>query len=401
MPDKDERPPIPYGKQWIFPEDADDVRGMLEGGWLTQGPTVGEFERAIAERAGARHAVAVPNGTVALHLAALAAGVEPGDVGLTSPITFLASANCIAYAGGRPGFADVDPVTVNLSAEAVEDACKAGMRPKVVIPVDFTGVPADLPAFRALADRYEFSLIEDAAHSIGATYRDGTGEALCGSCTHTDLAIFSFHPVKHITTGEGGAVLTNDDALAERVRRLTNHGTVRDPGVMERQDGPWYYEMHDLGYNFRFTDIQARLGLAQLTHADMFLRRREAISARYTRAFADLEDRIQTPSWPDGVRPALHLYVLRLKGVWEAHRKAFFMALRERGILAQVHYIPVHLQPYYRTNYGFKPGDFPVAEAYYRSCLSIPLYPRMTDDDVERVIDAVREIAESAPSSLA
>ena len=402
---------IPYGRQSISEEDIRAVVEVLRSDWLTQGPKVREFEEALCDLTGAGHCVAVANGTVGLHLACLALDVGPGDVGITSPVSFMASANCIAYCGGTPAFADIDPNTLCLSPDEVEEACERGPVPRVVIPVDFAGVPADLPRFRELADRYGFSLIEDAAHAIGSTYTEGGRVYACGSCAHTDLAVFSFHPVKTVTTGEGGAVLTNDDRLAAKLRRLASHGIEKEPTEFLNPDqafpgsgedlgsfaeaGAWYHEMQELGLNARITDMQCALGLSQLGRLETFKARRQEIFHLYGRAFASLEEErlLSLPPWPEGTDPCYHLYSLRLGPRSALDRNTFFSALRKRSILPQVHYIPIYRQPYYRERFGCEPDRFPEAEQYYRTCLSLPLFPDLDEAAIRQVCDTVTELA--------
>lgn len=394
---------LPYGRQWITDEDVQAVVEQLRGDWLTQGPTVAKFEAALCELTGAKYAVAVASGTAALHLAALAANVGAGDAGLTSDVTFVASANGMRYAGARPLLVDVDPSTglidVNaLSRRAAELASK-GTPPKLIVPVDFSGSVADLAAVRAVADRYGAKVVEDAAHSLGATYTVDGREFLAASCAHTDMAILSFHPVKHLTTGEGGAVTTNDPALFERLCELRTHGITRDAKKLSANDGPWYYEQVELGYHYRITDLQCALGLAQARRFPAFLARRRALAARYDAAFADpeLRARVLPLVVPAGVKSAYHLYVINLVAregeplaSVAARRKALFLALREMNIGPQVHYIPVHRQPDFQRN-GLSEGDFEGAERYYAGCLSLPMFPLMTDGDVDYVVEAVRE----------
>jgi perosamine synthetase len=391
---------FPYSRQSINQDDIDAVCEVLRSDWLTQGPKVREFEEALAKECGAKHCVAVANGTMALHLACLALDVRPGDAGITSPITFLASANCIAYCGGRPDFADIDPATLCLSPDRVEEYCRTWGIPKVVIPVDFAGVPADLPRFRFLSDKYGFRLIEDAAHSLGSTYEYEGKAYSCGSCAHTDLAILSFHPVKTITTGEGGAVLTNDDSLAARLRRIANHGVERDPkylGTRNAERGTrdsfpaWYSEMQDLGFNARITDIQCALGISQLKRLGAFKARRQEIVRIYHRAFAGLAEEgiVILPPWPEGTDPCYHLYTLRLGEGCNIKRDDLFNRLRVKGIYCQVHYIPIYRQPYYRERYSQEPNRFPYAERYFSSCLSLPLYPDLHGVDARSVADEV------------
>ena len=381
---------IPYSRQSITQDDIDSVADVLRSDWLTQGPKVREFEEALASRCGAKHCVVVANGTVALHLACLALEIKERDAGLTSPLSFLASANCIAYCGGTPRFADIDRSRLCLSPAAVEEYCTTHRAPKVVIPVDFAGVPADLPGFRELSEKYGFRVIEDAAHAIGSTYTIDGKEVACGSCTHTDLAIFSFHPVKTITTGEGGAILTNDDALAAKLRRLANHGIERDssnfvPGhseIVTRHKFPaWYHEMQDLGFNARITDIQSALGLSQLRRLDEFKSKRQAMVRKYNEAFEDLERKefVVRPPWPENTDPCYHLYTLRLGDGCKISRDDLFLALRDKGIYCQVHYIPIYRQPYYVDRFGVEPERFPETEKYFASCLSLPLFPDMDE----------------------
>jgi perosamine synthetase len=383
-------PALPYGRQCLEEDDREAVLRVLSGDWLTQGPAVGAFEEALAESCGARHAVAVSSGTAALHLACLAAGVGPGDFGITSPITFVASANCVAYCGGIPGFADIDSRTACLDPAALDELC-ARRRPKVIIPVDFAGQPADLPAIQAVARRYGAVVIEDAAHALGAGYEHKGRWYKAGSCAHTDLAIFSFHPVKHITTGEGGAILTNSPELHSMLLRLRTHGVTRDAALLTRNDGPWYYEQHDLGYHYRITDIQCALGLSQLRKLDRFVERRRALVERYRQALTDLRDDLTLLLEEPGKRSSYHLLVARIEG-GAGRRRRVFDSLAARNIRCQVHYIPVHLQPWYQQHLGTREGDFPRAEAYYAGCVSLPLFPAMSDGDVDRVSCALRAV---------
>lgn len=379
---------MPYGRQWLDEDDIAEVVRVLRGDWLTQGPTVAAFEHALAEACGARYAVALSSGTAALHLAALAAGVGTGDIGITSPITFVASANCVAYCGGRPEFVDIDPATVTLDAGALEAACRR-QPPKVILPVDFAGQPADLPAIAAVARRHGALVIEDAAHALGATYTHDGREYRIGDCAHADMAILSLHPVKHITTGEGGAVLTNRSDLYTRLQDLRTHGITKDPVRLTREDGPWYYEQHDLGYNYRITDMQCALGLSQLRKLPAFVARRRELVRLYQKALADLPGEVDLLTEAAGRRSSYHLLVARLRGGTDRRRRVF-EALRQAGIHCQVHYIPVHLQPWYQRHTPFRRGDFPQAEAYYQGCLSLPLFPKMAEEDVYRVADALR-----------
>jgi UDP-4-amino-4,6-dideoxy-N-acetyl-beta-L-altrosamine transaminase len=378
---------LSYGRQWIDDDDVAAVVSVLRGDWLTQGPTITEFERALATYTGARHCVAVANGTAALHIAVQALGIPPGAEGITTPNTFVASANCLAYSGLRPVLADIEETTYNLDLDQVARRMTAATR--VLVPVHFAGQPLDMDALAVLRRGRDIQTVEDAAHAIGSRYADGSR---VGSCRHSDMTTFSFHPVKTITTGEGGAITTNSDELFQRLLRLRTHGITRDPALVQRHDGPWYYEMHDLGYNYRITDLQAALGLSQLGKLDRFMARRREIVAQYNAAFAGLAF-VRTPVERPGVVSCFHLYVLRIDFARaKVARGAMMERLRERRIGTQVHYIPIHLQPYYARQYGFRRGDYPVAERYYDEAISLPLFPAMTDADVGRVVEGVRSV---------
>lgn len=384
-------PIIPYGRQDISEEDIEAVVNVLRSDFLTQGPAVPAFEQALASYCGTPHAVAVSSATAALHIACLALGVGPGDLVWTSPVTFVASANCALYCGAEVDFVDIDLATFNLSVDALEakllDADRAGRLPKVVIPVHLAGQSCDMAAIAELARRYGFRVIEDASHAVGARYR---GDAV-GSCRFSDIAVFSFHPVKIVTTAEGGLALTNHAALAEKMMLLRTHGITRDPAQLEQEsDGGWYYEQQSLGFNYRMTDLQAALGSSQVKRLDAFVARRRGLAARYDEAFANEPVAVQHQ-----VADALssyHLYIIRLRGADEARHRKAHDALRQRGIGVNLHYMPVYLQPYYQR-LGFARGLCPEAEAYYREAISIPLYPGMSDADQERVVEAVRAVA--------
>lgn len=384
--------PIPYGRQHITDDDIAAVTAVLQSPYLTQGPKIGELEGAFAQYIGSRYAIAVANGTAALHLCCLALGVGPGTRVITTPITFSASANCVRYCGGEVYFADVDPDTVLLDPKAVRALLER--HPKGyfsgIIPVDFAGYPVDMIAFRELADEYGLWLIEDSCHAPGASFVDSSDhEHRCGDGSLADLAIFSFHPVKHIAAGEGGMITTNSETLANHLLRLRTHGitnkpndfTLPYPGEPER--GGWYMEMQELGYNYRLTDMQAALALSQLSRADAMLERRRELARRYDEAFTNSPVQIIVP--PVGVNHAYHLYVIQVDD-----RKGLYDFLRTKNIMAQVHYIPVHLMPYYRQ-LGWKPGDFPHAEHYYAHGLSLPLYPTLTNAEQDYVIQMVEE----------
>ncbi|HEY9102746.1 UDP-4-amino-4,6-dideoxy-N-acetyl-beta-L-altrosamine transaminase [Chitinimonas sp.] len=379
---------IPYGRQQIDQADIDAVVEVLHSDWLTQGPGIARFEAALAERCGAQYGVAVCNATAALHIACLAAGLGPGDHLWTSPNTFLASANCGRYCGADVDFVDIDPDTWNLCADKLEAKLKLakqkGCLPKVVVPVAFSGQSCDMARIKALSLEYGFTIIEDASHAVGADY---LGKPVgCGD--YADMTVFSFHPVKIITTGEGGLILTNRPELAEHLQRLRSHGMTRDPAQMtEASHGPWYYQQTELGYNYRITDLQAALGLSQLQKLDGFLARRRALVARYDRLLAGLP--LQLPKRQAGAESAWHLYVVRLKPESGIAHKAFFEALRAAGIGVNLHYIPVHTQPYYRA-LGFQTGDFPEAERYYAEALSLPMYAGLSDAEQDIVVSAIR-----------
>jgi UDP-4-amino-4,6-dideoxy-N-acetyl-beta-L-altrosamine transaminase len=381
---------IPYGRQDISESDIRAVLDVLRSDYLTQGPAVPIFEKSLADYCGTRHAVAVNSATSALHIACLALGVGPNDVVWTTPITFVASANCALYCGAQIDFVDIDPRTYNMSAvrlaEKLAHAEKDGRLPKVVIPVHLCGQPCDMMAIHALAQQYGFKIIEDASHAIGGKYR---GEPV-GNCRYSDITVFSFHPVKIITTAEGGMAMTNDAQLAKRMQLLRSHGITRDVNEMTHApDGPWYYQQTDLGYNYRMTDLQAALGLSQMRRLDEYVTKRHVIAKRYDQLLADLP--VIAP-WQhvDGYT-GLHLYVIRLKldQIGKTHRQVF-EALREAGIGVNLHYIPVYLQPYYEK-LGFRGGHCPEAEYYYAEAISLPMYPGLTEEQQNRVVEALHE----------
>jgi len=372
---------IPYGRQTIDDDDVAAVVATLRGDWLTQGPRVAAFEDALAAACGAPYAVAFSSGTAALHAACHAAGLGPGDELVTSALTFAASANCAAYVGATPRFADIDPATWNVSAATVVAASTP--RTRAVIPVSFAGLPAPLAEIRA-AIGPDVTLIEDAAHALGARHAGGP----VGDVTHADMSVFSFHPVKALTTGEGGAITLRDPALRDRLVAFRSHGMTKDPTRLERPgEGGWYMEQQDLGFNYRLTDLQCALGITQLAKLERFVAARNAVAARYREALSDLDGLRLPPAAPPGERHAYHLFAVEVP-----HRRALYDALRERGILAQVHYLPVYLHPYYRERYGYAPGLCPEAEAYYARCLSLPCFPALTEAEQDSVVAAVREL---------
>lgn len=377
---------IPYGRQHITKEDIDAVIKTLTSDFLTQGPKVQEFEEKFARYVNATYAVAVANGTAALHLCTLALGVNEQSKVISTPITFAASSNCVRYCGGTVQFADVDPNTILLDINKVRKLLERSPKGTYsgIVAVDFGGYPLDLESFRKLADEYGLWIIEDACHAPGGYFTDSQGKKqLCGNGTFADLAIFSFHPVKHIACGEGGMITTNDKALYEKLLLLRTHGITKNPAQLKENHGGWYYEMIDLGFNYRLTDMQCALGISQLTRADAGLERRQAIAKKYDQAFSGSAAKIIIP--PSGVSHAYHLYIVQVK-----NRKGLYDALREKGIFAQVHYAPVHTMPYYQ-NLGYKKGSMPVAEAYYEKCLSLPMYPTLTEQEQDFVIKSVLE----------
>lgn len=371
---------IPYGHQWLDEDDIAAVVDVLHSDWITQGSKVAEFEQAVADYCGAKYAVAVSSGTAALHAACFAAGIRDGDEVITSPMTFVATANAVVYCGGRPVFADIDTATLNIDPEEIRS--RISPRTKAIIPVDFAGLPAALDDIRAIAEPFGLVVIEDAAHALGAA----VGGRRVGSIS--DMTAFSFHPVKHITTGEGGMVLTDSPVFRERLVAFRQHGIVR--GV--EGWNPYYYEMQELGYNLRLTDFQCALGISQLRKLDEFVRRRREIAARYDSAFASLLGVILPPRFSSGDESVYHLYVIQLDSrVLGVSRRSIFDLLRGKGIGASVHYPPVHLHPYYRREFGCKAGDYPNAEAYYSRAITLPVFPKMSGDDVEYVVGVVRD----------
>ena len=379
---------IPYGRQSISELDIQAVVDVLRSDFLTQGPAVPAFEKTVSDYCSARHAVASNSGTSTLHLACLALGVGTGDQVWTSPITFVASANCALYCGAQVDFVDINPRTYNLSVECLEEklthAEKNGHLPSVVIPVHLCGQSCDMAAIYALGQRYGFRIIEDASHAIGGKYR---GEPV-GNCRYSDITVFSFHPVKIITTGEGGMAVTNNSDLAEKMTLLRTHGITRDPNHMTHApDGPWYYQQIDLGFNYRMTDIQAALGISQIQRMDEFIARRCQLARRYDKLLEGLP--VSTPWQYSDVYSAWHLYVIRLQlEKLNLNHRQVFEYLRELGIGVNLHYIPVHTQPYYQAM-GFRPGQFPEAEKYNQEAVTLPLFPTMTEVQQDKVVDAL------------
>ena len=375
---------IPYGRQTITESDVSAVAEVLKSPFLTQGPVVPAFEQAVATKVGACYGVAVNSATSALHIACLALGLGPGDRLWTSPVTFVASANCGRYCGAKVDFVDIDPSTGLMSIHALshklEIADKSGRLPKVLVPVHLAGTSCDMEAIARLADRYGFDVIEDASHAIGSSYQ---GNAV-GSCQYSQISVFSFHPVKIITTGEGGLATTNNPLLAQRMVQLRSHGITKDEALFEHPaPGPWSYEQQDLGFNYRLTDLQAALGLSQLQRLDQIVSERNSQLQRYRELLENLP--VQLLEVPDDVLSAVHLAVIRLVNRSPDHHRRVFEGLRAAGIGVQLHYMPVHLQPYYRA-LGFQEGDFPQAEAYGTNAISLPLFPGLLIEDQQRVV---------------
>ncbi|MBP1754617.1 MAG: glutamine--scyllo-inositol transaminase [Firmicutes bacterium] len=370
---------IPYGRQWIDEDDIQAVVETLRSDYLTTGPKVEEFERSVADYLGAKYAVAVSNGTAALHVACLAAGIGEGDEVITSPITFVASANCALYCGATPVFADINPDTYNIDPEEIRR--KITPKTKAIIPVHFTGQPCAMDEIHAIAKEYNLIVIEDACHALGADYK---GQKIG---TLSDMTVLSFHPVKHITTGEGGMIMTENEELYERLKLFRTHGITRKPSQLEQCDGPWYYEQQVLGYNYRITDIQCALGISQMKKLDAFVARRREIAARYDQAFGAMEG-IKVPFQAEGCHNSWHLYVIQ---VLDKNRKEVFDSLIERNIGVNVHYIPVHTQPYYRAH-GYAEVVCPNAELVYSRFISLPMYAKLSEEEQDYVIEQVKSL---------
>jgi len=380
---------IPYGRQDITPADIESVIAVLKSDFLTQGPAVPKFEAAVASHVNAAHAVAVNSATSALHIACLALGLGPGDILWTTPITFVASANCGLYCGATVDFVDIDAKTYNISVQALEeklvDAERNGKLPKILVAVHLCGQPCEMDDISRLSKKYGFKIIEDASHAIGGKYKS----EFIGNCRYSDITIFSFHPVKIITTAEGGMALTNSDTLAEKMQLLRSHGITRDSNKMTHTaDGPWYYQQVDLGYNYRMTDIQAALGISQMTRLDQYVALRHSLVDQYNLKLQNFP--IRKPWQHPDSYSAFHLYVIRLnmESIKKSHLEVF-NDLRKADIGVNLHYIPVHTQPYYQK-LGFKPGDFPEAEKYYSEAISLPLYATLGSEDQNTVIDRLK-----------
>lgn len=385
--------PLFYGLHWTDEEDIQAVVDVLKSDYITMGSKIDEFEQSICKYLGAKYGVAVSSGTAALHGAMFGLGIQPGDEVITTPMTFAATSNAILYLGGTPVFADIDPNTGNINPIEIEK--KITPKTKAIVPVHYAGLPCDMGAIREIADRYNLNVVEDAAHALGAEYKIDDKWYKVGACAHSAMAVFSFHPVKHITTGEGGMILLNDEGLEKKSRRIRMHGVSLD--IRNRfKKSVWLYEMVDLGYNYRITDFQCALGISQLKKLTKFLERRREIAEQYRIAFQEMEE-LSLPN-PSASQMALtkhawHLYVIRLNlERLKATREDIYFALWVENVRSQVHYIPVHLHPYYQKKLSCRKGDFPVAESFYERVLSLPLYPKMSEEDVQDVITGVKKV---------
>lgn len=377
---------IPYGRQEITDQDIAEVKKVLRSDYITQGQTVPKFEQAIASYCGASYSVAVNSATSALHISCLALGLGPGDVLWTSPNTFVASANCALYCGAEIDFVDIDSKTYNMSVDALSEklilAEKQGKLPKIVIPVHFAGQPCDMPAIYKLSKKYDFKIIEDASHAIGSSYSD----IKVGSCIHSNITVFSFHPVKIITTMEGGMAMTNEPALEESMRLGRSHGITNDKALMtEPSHGPWYYQQVSLGYNYRMNDIEGALGVSQVKKLSLFIEKRNAIAKQYDELFKSCP-RIYPLIVSDQSYSSYHLYVVRLLDVSQEQKRTLIERLRNEGVFGHLHYIPIHIQPYYEA-LGFNAGDFPNAEQYYQQAITLPIFPDLSSSQVEFIAD--------------
>lgn len=374
---------LPYGRQTIDDNDIQAVVSVLKGDYLTTGPYVKEFEDKVAKYVGAKYAVAVSNGTAALHMACFAAGIKEGDEVIVSPMTFSASANAVLYCGGTPVFVDIDPLTYNIDPNKIEE--KISHNTKAIIPVDFTGQSVDMDRIREIASKYDLIIIEDAAHALGSEYKGSK----VGNQAH--MVEFSFHPVKPITTGEGGVVTTNNEDLYKKMMLFRTHGITRDNELLNENHGPWYYEQQCLGYNYRLTDLQSALGISQMNRIDKFIKRRRKIAKIYNEAFVDIKE-ILTPFEADFSNSGWHIYVIQVKSdLLTVERDIIFKALQAENIGVNVHYIPVYWHPYYRK-LGYEKGICPNAEELYKNMITLPIFPSMSDEDVQNVIDALKKV---------
>jgi UDP-4-amino-4,6-dideoxy-N-acetyl-beta-L-altrosamine transaminase len=385
-----------YGKQSIDENDIQAVVDALKSDWMTQGPTIQKFESALNNKFGSTYATVLANGTAGLHLIALGLGWKKDDVVITSPITFLASANCAVYAGASVDFADIDSSSFTIDPEKLEEKIKfysaKNIKVKAVVAVDYAGHPCNWDALKSLQDKYGFQLVNDFCHALGAEYKGDSFYA----AKYADAVNLSFHPVKHITTGEGGAVLTNNEILNKKIKTLRTHGMTKDESILEKNDGPWYYEMHETGFNYRITDLQCALGISQLSKLDSFIGKRRYIAKFYDAVFSQIDDVIY-PHVSLNSKHAYHLYPLQIKfDQLKISKIDFFNKLKENNIFLQVHYVPVHLQPFYKKTFGFKIGDFPVSEKFYEREFSIPMYPQLNEEDLDYISKTIVETIKEA-----
>jgi len=381
---------INYGKQSVHEKDVKAIVDTLNSDWLTQGPKVEEFEQALANYCGSKYAVVTCNGTAALHLANLAIGSDTTTNIITTPVTFLATANSVIYAGGHPVFCDISEGSFNLDPVKVKELAEGGVGFKGVIPVHLGGVVCDMDVLKEIAENNNLWIIEDACHALGGKWIDQSGKTQrVGNCSHSDMTIFSFHPVKQITTGEGGAITTNNKVLYEKLLTLRSHGMTKKPEKLLENHGDWYYEMQELGFNYRMTDIQAALGIEQLKKNDEWVKRRRTLVTQYDDTFNDIEQIMPQEHPNRSGEYSYHLYIIQCD-----KRAELYQYLKNNGVITQVHYIPIHLQPYYKNKYGYGRGDYPVAEKYYNNALSLPLYPTLTDSEQEKVISLVKKFYE-------
>jgi len=382
-----------YGKQTIDENDINSVMEVLKGDWLTQGPYVKKFEDDLSTKFNAKYVSALANGTAGLHLIGLALGWQQNDIVLTTPITFLASSNCIVYCGSTPDFVDINPFSYTIDVEKLETKIislrKLNKKVKAVVAVDYAGLPCEWEKLRELANKYDFQLVNDNCHALGARINDDIGYAV----KYADIVNMSFHPVKHITTGEGGAVLTNNQELGDKIKILRTHGVTKDNNYLIKNDGPWYYEMHELGYNYRLTDFQSALGSSQLKKLDKFFDKRNEIADFYNNSF-ERDERFIIPHVYENVKHAYHLYPLQIKfDLLKVNKVEFFEKMRQNNITLQVHYIPVHTQPFYKRRFNFNDGDFPIAEEFYKNEVSIPIYPGLEKDDLVYIVNTLKSVA--------
>ncbi|MBU0469189.1 MAG: UDP-4-amino-4,6-dideoxy-N-acetyl-beta-L-altrosamine transaminase [Candidatus Omnitrophica bacterium] len=375
----------PYCHQTINAKDINAVKKALQADFVTQGPIVRSFEIKLAKYCGAKYAVAVSSGTAALHLACLAAGLKKGAEAITSPITFLSTSNAVIYVGAKPVFADIDAATINIDPNNIKKA--VNKRTKAILPVHFAGLPCDMKSISAIAKKHKLTVIEDAAHALGAKYLANGKIIKIGSCYHSDMTTFSFHPAKHITTGEGGAITTNSDKLYKQLIALRAHGMYKDKAT--QKIGPWFYEMRELGFNYRVTDFQCALGISQLSKLNGFIAKRRALVRNYNKLFKNI-DFIDLVPEPKGFVNSYHLYILKINySKFKTTRNDFMKSLMKKGIQTQVNYIPVYLQPYYKNQFKYKASDFPCSQKHYNECVSIPLYPELTFNDQEQIASII------------